>query len=411
MSTSNKTIWDAALATIRRLRDAGHQALLAGGCVRDMLLERTPKDYDVATDAVPDRVLELFPRARKVGVKFGVVLTRKFGYDIEVATFRSDGDYSDGRRPDSVTFGDAEQDARRRDFTVNGLFYDPFSDQVIDYVNGQEDLQKRIIRTIGNPDLRFEEDHLRMLRAVRFASVLDFALEAATQDALIAHAPRLEAISTERIWMELQAILSAPTRTKGWALLTQTGLCDHLAPGWTPTQDNPDAAIRRLASLPAIELDPTVGLSAVLLERRAAEARRLCRALKMSNRDCESVAWMLTAVSKLLHQPDMELADLKMLMAHRDWTNALHLLRTASGDGEGTAGSYDHVVARARAIPGDRIAPPPLLTGDELIALGARPGRRLGEIVHHIRRAQLNEEITTVDQARAMARHMISERE
>jgi poly(A) polymerase len=207
--------YKAALHVMDTLRGAGHQALLAGGCVRDLLLSRTPKDYDVATDAPPGRVLEFFPKARAVGAKFGVILVRKFGRDVEVATFRTEGPYSDGRRPDHVAFGSAEEDARRRDFTINGLFFDPAGQRVIDYVGGQDDLRRRILRTIGDPSERFAEDHLRMLRAVRLAARLEFTLEAQTRTEISRAAPLLSGISPERIWMELEQILTAPSRTAG----------------------------------------------------------------------------------------------------------------------------------------------------------------------------------------------------
>ncbi|MBU0718712.1 MAG: CCA tRNA nucleotidyltransferase, partial [Planctomycetes bacterium] len=184
MTTQRHTAWDAALQIIKRLRAEGHTALLAGGCVRDRLLAQTPKDFDIVTDAPPERVKEIFPRARKVGAKFGVMLIRKYGFDTEVATFRSDGTYSNGRHPDQVTFSSDIEDAQRRDFTINGLFHDPIEDLVIDYVGGRADLEARILRTIGNPEQRFGEDHLRMLRAVRFASRLGFEIEPTTMAAI-----------------------------------------------------------------------------------------------------------------------------------------------------------------------------------------------------------------------------------
>ena len=209
----------AALDIIATLRSAGHIALLAGGCVRDLLLNRTPKDYDVVTDATPRRVKELFPRARQVGAKFGVMLVRRYRHDVEVATFRADGTYSDGRHPDQVTFGTEQEDAARRDFTVNGMFCDPAEERIIDHVGGREDLEAGVIRTIGVPAERFAEDHLRMLRAVRFASTLGFELAPETLAAIRQHAPKLELISAERIWQELVQILVGSARARGWTLL------------------------------------------------------------------------------------------------------------------------------------------------------------------------------------------------
>ncbi|MCH7994391.1 MAG: CCA tRNA nucleotidyltransferase, partial [Planctomycetes bacterium] len=205
MSAAHKDARLAALRILEKLRARGHTALLAGGCVRDMLLSIPPKDYDVATDATPKRVVRIFPRSRTVGAKFGVVLVRQYGHDIEVATFRSDGTYSDGRHPDTVVFGTDVEDARRRDFTINGLFFDPIEERVIDHVDGRRDLEAGVIRTIGEPEARFAEDHLRMLRAIRFAARLGFVIEPRTMAAIKCLAQRLGDISTERVWLELEA--------------------------------------------------------------------------------------------------------------------------------------------------------------------------------------------------------------
>ncbi|MEP0842429.1 MAG: CCA tRNA nucleotidyltransferase, partial [Phycisphaerae bacterium] len=197
----------AAGRIVRALKDAGHQALWAGGCVRDMLLGREPSDIDIATSATPEQIMALFKPTRKVGVQFGVVLVRKAGHWFEVATFRRDVNYADGRRPEQVVFTDAREDALRRDFTINGLFYDPITGQVIDYVGGQEDLRAGLVRAIGDPAQRFAEDHLRLLRAARFAARLGFQIEASTAEAVRAHAADLVRISPERIREELEKML------------------------------------------------------------------------------------------------------------------------------------------------------------------------------------------------------------
>jgi poly(A) polymerase len=221
----------AAIEVIRRLQANGFQALLAGGCVRDMLLGRPPKDYDVATDARPDTVVRLFQRTLKVGAKFGVVIVLLHGRQVEVATFRCDTTYSDGRHPDQVVFADAEHDASRRDFTINGMFYDPVNERVIDYVEGRRDLDRRIIRTIGNADERFGEDYLRLLRAIRFATQLSFAIEPETFAAIQRNAPAITRISGERIATELEAILAHPNRALGVSRLFESGLADAIFPG------------------------------------------------------------------------------------------------------------------------------------------------------------------------------------
>ena len=225
-----------ARAIVRRLREAGHEACYAGGCVRDMLLGKTPQDYDIATDARPEQVQALFPRTVPVGAQFGVILVVEQGVEFQVATYRADGVYLDGRRPEDVTFTTAEGDARRRDFTINGLFYDPESGEVRDFVGGRKDLESRTIRAIGQAGERFAEDKLRVLRGVRFAATLDFAIEPATWSAIGAGAAKIHEVSAERIREELAKIFLAPQRVRGFDLLDSSGLMQALLPevlaGW-----------------------------------------------------------------------------------------------------------------------------------------------------------------------------------
>jgi poly(A) polymerase len=407
MKARPRDAYQAALDTISKLRAAGHTALLAGGCVRDMLLSQAPKDYDVATDATPEQVHAIFPRSRKVGAKFGVMLVRKFGYDIEVATFRTDGTYSDGRHPDEVTFGSDEEDARRRDFTINGLFFDPIEDRVIDYVNGRADLEKGLIRTIGDPARRFAEDHLRMLRAVRFSARFGFPIESATLAVIRRLAESLRSISAERIWLELEQILGAPTRAVGWSLLLETGLWLHLSSIRLVDDGEVDPVRRRLEALPPRPVDATLGLACVLVACNRAETGAICRALRLSNRQTKAVTWLVGALPMVLAAGSMELADLKRLMADEQWADLLELFRADLIARQSDLGVYEEVKARAAAIPADRIAPPPLLSGAALSGLGARPGPRFGEILDAVYRAQLNDHIATCDEAERLARSLL----
>ena len=219
---------------VHRLREAGHQAFFAGGCVRDSLMGKTPHDFDIATSARPEEVQALFPRTIPVGAQFGVVLVVEEGRDYQVATFRSDGTYLDGRHPRSVSFTSPEGDAKRRDFTINGLFYDPIEEKVLDFVGGREDLESRTLRAIGNPAERFAEDKLRLLRAVRLATVLDFTIEAGTWNALCAGATTIHDVSAERVRDELVKIFASPQRLRGFDLLDASGLMEEILPEILP---------------------------------------------------------------------------------------------------------------------------------------------------------------------------------
>ena len=407
MKRVKKTAWHVALDIIEQLRAQGHVALLAGGCVRDMLLKRTPKDYDVATDARPTRVREIFPHALQVGAKFGVILVRKDRHEVEVATFRSDGCYSDGRHPDQVTFGTAEEDARRRDFTMNGLFFDPKEDRVIDYVDGRADLTAGIIRTIGDPAERFIEDHLRMARAVRFAARLGFTIEPRTLEAIQRLGRHLLSISPERVWQELEQVVTAPTRAAGWTWLIRTGLHDHLVGGWTCTKRAADDIRRRLEHLPNQAVEAPLALAGIWCDESPEEVVRLCRALRLSNRQAAAVVWLVRSLPDVRLGPALQLADLKMLMADDSWPQLLELLRVDQLARGSSAQVFDDLKQRALQIRKDQISPPPWVTGDDLHALGLEPGPRFGRILQAAYRAQLSEEIVTRDEALRYVREWI----
>lgn len=399
--------WNAALAIIERLRAEGYEAVLAGGCVRDRLLGLTPKDYDVATSAHPEKVLQLYPKARPVGVKFGVVLVRQNRQDIEVATFRSDGPYTDGRRPDHIAYGSAQQDARRRDFTINGLFLDPATNNVIDYVGGQEDLRSGIIRTIGSAAQRFAEDHLRMLRAVRFAARLAFTIEESTFAEIRTLAPRLNLISPERIAMELAGILVPVTRSIGWNLLGGAELCQYLVPTWKPNAAEQSRVLARLTALPAESIDFSLALAALWSDHAPPAARTHARQLRCSNREVRAVAWLISKLTDFRHPEQLTLAAIKRLRADADWPLLAPLARSVFA-AEGTdLGPISRILNQAASITDERIAPPPLLTGNDLQALGVPAGRTLGDLMDRLYTAQLNEEITERAQAEALVRRWI----
>ncbi len=409
MKTSERTAWDAALFILETLRQAGHVALLAGGCVRDRLLKVAPKDYDVATDAAPVRLQELFPRARHVGAKFGVILVRKFGHDVEVATFRADGPYSDGRHPDAVVFGTDREDALRRDFTINGLFLDPVEDRVIDYVEGQRDLKSQVVRTIGDPERRFAEDHLRMMRAVRFSARLGFRIEQDTFGAIVRHASKLSTISAERVYQELEMILAHATRAAGWSLLFDTGLRTHLAPGWSVLDGERELTLRRLSAFPAEDLDPALVMAAVVCDHPMAEVRTICRGLRLSNQLTSQIRFLLESLPLCRRAESMELADLKAMMAQPPWESLKALFHADLVARSEPLDAHLRLCRRAGAVSPEFVSPPPLLTGDDLSAMGMSPGPRMGKILSALYRAQQNERIQTITEARAMAQRLIAE--
>lgn len=399
----------AALEVLERLRSAGHAALFAGGCVRDMLLDVAPKDYDVATDAHPSRVLELFPKSRMVGAKFGVVLVRRRGRDVEVATFRADGVYTDGRHPDHVVFGTEVDDAHRRDFTINGLFYDPSSDRVIDHVGGQADLAARRIRTIGEADKRLAEDHLRMLRAVRFAARLGFEVDPTTAQSIRTHSHHLREISAERIWMELEQILTAPTRERAWSLLREFGLVAHLVQDWSPTEADVERIARTLSNLPTTALQAPLTLAAMFRGDHPPTFEERGKSMRLSNRLVSVTRWLLESLAVLERSDSLCLADLKMLMSGADWDGLLKLHRADRMAGGLDPSPVERLSARAAAIPAANVAPPPLLSGDDLSAMNMTPGPKFGRVLDAVYRAQLNEEIHTVEQAAELASRLVND--
>jgi poly(A) polymerase len=380
---------DGAVEIVRTLVGAGHQALLAGGCVRDLLLGAEPQDYDVATDAPPARVGALFRATRHVGAQFGVVLVKRRRRWIEVATFRADGPYVDGRRPVQVTLSDARHDALRRDFTVNGMFLDPLAGRIVDYVGGRADLAARQIRAIGDPVARFDEDYLRLLRAVRFAARLGFPIEAATLAAIRTHAPTLAQVAAERVREELEKMLKHPARQEAWRLLHTCGLLPYLWPGagWS------DAQVRRvdtlLGRLPAAA--PFKAALAILwADRRAGEIERNARAVTLSNEERENALW-LVAQQGALDEPDaVPLAVLKRLMAHRAFATLVMLAQARYGDRADCAARRAVLAARLDAIAPADVQPPPLVTGDDLIGRGLTPGPVFRHLLDELYTRQLD---------------------
>lgn len=406
MSRRSLSIQDAALAVVKRLRDAGHEALWAGGCVRDMLLGIEPSDIDVATSAHPPQIVELFRRTREVGVQFGVVLVKQGPHWIEVATFRTDVNYVDGRRPERVVFTTAEEDAQRRDFTINGLFYDPLDRRVIDYVGGEQDVRSGIVRAIGEPSHRFAEDHLHLLRAVRFTTRFGFQLDPATAAAIREHAAGLARISAERIREELQKMLERPTRADSLRLIGDLGLLPFLWPNARWTDEQLQRAIRVLAALPA-EADFVLSLAGLLREHPLREVRRIGRALRCSNDEIADLAWLVERLDTIHVAELVCLPEFKRLVAHRRFDDLLALHRAVCIAQNLSLDAHEAARRRRDEIPPDQIAPPPLVTGDDLIALGLTPGPLFGAVLEALYDEQLDNRITQREQALERMRRLV----
>lgn len=406
-----------ALAIVRRLVDASHIAYFAGGCVRDVLLGLTPKDYDVATSATPDNVRRLFPRSQGVGQAFGVVLVREGSSVIEVATFRADGTYSDGRRPDEVHFAGPDEDARRRDFTINGLFFDPLADRVIDLVGGVADLEKRLLRAIGDPQQRFAEDYLRLLRAARFAARFDLTIDDATAAAICANADRLPRIAPERIADELRTMLAADTRLTALRLLDDLRLTDvlfrHVVETPLPTTPSHDLFAVVCHERPAFSL----ALTTLSIERRLAAGRSidailaresvhalahsLRQSFRLSNEDSASISGILN-IEPLLAADFPRVATMKRFLATPNSDDARRLL-----DGFASIGLHANRIAELerafQSFDPPSVAPPPLVTGDDLCTAGHAPGPKFKLALDRAYDAQLEGRVQSKAEAMAIA--------
>jgi hypothetical protein len=431
-----------AVEVVEELRAAGFTAYWAGGCVRDQHLGRPPWDYDVATDAKPDQIRGLFGRRRTlaIGAAFGVitVLGPSEAGQVEVTTFRRDAAYSDGRHPDGVTFSSPEEDARRRDFTINGMFYDPLADHTIDFVGGQEDLRAGIVRAIGDARERFSEDKLRMLRAIRFATLFGFELEAATEGAIREMAAEITVVSAERIAAEIEIMLVNANRARAVRLLAETGLL--AAVGVPPSGGGAPAPADRpakagtptggLALEPTLALlerlhDPTFALAlAVLLHGVEAPDSRLLtpdsrppkggtptiaaaigRHWRLARKDSDRAGWLLAHWGALGAARQMPWSKLQRLLTSEGVVELLALHDALAAVGEIDPAEI-HYCRERLALPPAELNPPPLVTGADLIALGIPRGKLYARLLEQLRDAQLDGLVTTKDDALALARRL-----
>jgi len=415
-------MFSTARALVEQLGAAGHIAYFAGGCVRDLVRGQVPKDIDIATDARPEEVQKIFRRTYAVGAHFGVIVVLENNLQFEVATFRADGVYLDGRHPAEVHFSSPEEDARRRDFTINGMFFDPANDAVIDFVGGREDLTARIVRAIGDPARRFEEDRLRLLRAVRFATVLDFEIEAATWEAIVRTADTIGEISAERIREELMRIFLSAHRARGWDLLDASGLMRQILPELEamkgceqPPQFHPEGDVFQHTRLMLQLLPEKVSLPLVLSvlfhdigkpptssvdeegrirfnghDRIGAEMTEgLMQRLRFSRAEIDATVEAVRQHMVFKDVPNMRIARLKRFMARPTFVDELELHRVDCASSHGMLDNYEFLQRKREEFANEPIIPPPFVRGDDLIALGMKPGPRFGEILEAVETRQL----------------------
>jgi poly(A) polymerase len=434
----------AATEIIAQLQEAGFAAYWVGGCVRDFLLGFKPRDYDIVTSARPEQVETLFPRTIPVGRKFGVIIVVTGDHQFQVATFRAEADYQDGRHPERVVFGDAVADARRRDFTINGLYYDPVAKTLHDWVGGEADLRAKIIRTIGSPFERFAEDHLRLLRAVRFAAQLDFQIELETFSAVQAQAPKIKAISAERVREELIKLFSPPHASRGLELLRQCGLLEQVLPELAATvtcEQSPDfhpegSVFNHLRlmlekmppaadpSLPwavlfhdvakpvTVSTDPKTGSLHFYEHERigARMAEEILERLRFPRKQIDDIVQAVRHHMQFKDALEMRKSTLRRLLMRPTFPLELELHRLDCLGSHSRLDVYDYLVQQARLLEQQPQILPPLLKGDDLIALGMKPGPAMGQLLAEIREKQLSDEFTTRAAALKWARTMLETR-
>src|SRR5579859_3252983 len=434
----------------RTLRAHGHSAYLVGGCVRDLLLGREPADFDVATSATPQQVMQIFPQTFAVGAQFGVVLVpirrdtdgARDNYSIEVATFRSDGAYSDGRHPDEVKFSkEARLDVQRRDFTINGLLLDPDTAEVLDFVHGREDLQRGLVRSIGDPHQRFSEDKLRMLRAVRFAARFGYSIDDKTFAAIRELAPAIHQVSRERVRDEILKMLTEGHARRAFELLDQTNLLEQVLPEIKkmqgvaqPPQYHPEGdvwihTLMLLEGLPA-GCSKTLALGALLhdvgkpptfrvapdrirfdghAEIGTKMAAEICRRFRLSNDDTDQVLSLVANHMRFGDVQRMKDSTLKRFFRLPRFDQHLELHRLDCQSSHRDLSLYDFAKEKFHTLPAEEIRPQPLITGDDLIAAGYKPGPQFKELLTAVEDAQLDGSISTKEEALGLVRGRLAQ--
>jgi poly(A) polymerase len=443
MSQPDHRLREKATAIVLKLQQAGFAAYWVGGCVRDFLLKREPSDFDIATSARPEQIESLFRRTIAVGRKFGVMVVVEGKNQFQVATFRAEADYRDGRHPEQVRFADARADALRRDFTVNGLFYDPVAQRLHDWVGGEADLRGKRIRTIGLPEERFAEDHLRLLRAVRFAAQLGFVIEPGTLEAIRKLGARIKSVSAERIRDELLKLFSPPHASRGLELLEQSGLLEHVLPELAATRtcdQSPDFhpegtvfahLVLMLKHLPR-DADPLLPWAVLLHdiakpktaardpatgaihfyehERLGADmAEALLVRLRFPRKQIDAVVKAVRCHMQFKDAPQMRKATLRRMLMRPTFPLELELHRVDCLGSHGQLEIYDFLVEQSKQLEEQPQMRPPLLTGNDLLAMGMKPGPAMGALLNELREKQLQDELQTAAQAKQWVRNRMAQ--
>lgn len=417
-----------ALAILKTLHDQGHDAYFAGGAVRDLLLEKSISEIDIATSASPQEIEQLFPKTIPVGKQFGVIVVVQDTNHYEVTTFRKEADYVDGRHPTRVSFTDARHDVERRDFTVNALFYNPFTEEVIDYLKGREDLERKLIRTVGPPQSRFQEDKLRLLRALRFACQLDFEIEQQTYQQVKEHASQLTQVSWERIRDEVLKILTGPDPSRGLKLMSDSGILEVILPEIAamqgvqqPPQFHPEGDVFVHTCLMfelSQERSETLALEILLhdvgkpptfiIKERirfdghadlgAKMAEEICRRLRISNQQIEEVVDVVKDHLRFIHVQEMRESTLKRFLRKPNFSDHLELHRLDSLASHGKLSSYHFCQEKLEELSQEAMRPKPLINGHDLIRLGLEPGPLFSEILSAIEDFQLEGKLSSKEE-------------
>jgi poly(A) polymerase len=440
---------ELATNTVRRLQEAGHSAFWVGGCVRDFLLGREPEDFDIVTSALPEEIERIFEHTIPVGRKFGVIIVLEEDHQFQVATFRAESEYRDGRRPEQISFGDARADALRRDFTINGLFFDPIAGKLHDWVAGEADLRAGIVRTIGAPEERFGEDHLRMLRAVRFAARLGFEIEPKTFTAIQKHAGKIRIISAERIRDELLKLFAVPragapadSASRGLELLRATGLLEQILPELAATvtcEQSPDfhpegnvfTHLRLMLDKMPADADPLLPWAVLMHDIAkpltasrdpktgsihfyehenvgAGMATQILERLRFPRKQIEQVTEAVLHHMQFKDAPKMRKSTLRRMLMRETFPLELQLHRLDCLGSHGRLDVYNFLVAQSAELSKQPEIRPPLLTGDDLIALGVKPGPQMGALLAELREKQLADELQSGEEAIDWVRQKLS---